>query len=234
MSVLNKRTTQWSGLALGLFTLLSSVVGGYSSPAEAAPYMTRARCFAAGSAGNMGRTMGARNASRIVNAVWARLGQTCNQVDRLAQILSETPLARPTTSGEFAACFYLGYTEQIYDTVDEIYGRCGTACFSAGAEIGKISAQGYCAASMAVGGLLDPGFIAQPPLPFCGSSLVMGCKAEYIYTATVAFPGCSSYTDGFFTETFDNTVRQDCYVPADIPIRDHGFLRLGSTTYSVN
>ena len=70
--------------------------------------------------------------------------------------------------------------------------------------------------------LLDPGFIAQPPLPFCGSALVMGCKSEYVYTATVAIPACAPYTEGWFTETFDNTVRQDCFVPYDIPIRVHG------------
>lgn len=216
----------------GALAGLMLIIGGITTEAEAAPYMTRSRCFAAGSAGNMGRTMGARNASRIVSAVWARLGNVCTQVDRLAQIISETPLARPTTGGEFAACFYLGYTEQIYDSVDQIYDRCGTACFSAGTAIGKISAQGYCAASLAVGGLLDPGFISQPPLPFCGSSLVMGCKAEYVYTATVGFPGCAAYTEGWFAETFDNTVRQDCYVPSDVPIRD-GFLRLGDQVYSV-
>jgi hypothetical protein len=185
--------------------------------------LTRNHCYVRGSAGDMGRQMGIRNGSRIVQAVWARLGQTCDKVDRLAQVISETPLARPVRGGEFAACFYLGYTDAIWNQLDGVYERCGIRCFNAGAEIGRISAEGYCAASAAVGGLYDPGFIAQPPLPFCGMNIVMGCKSEYISVATFEFPGCSAYTEGYFAETFDNSVRQDCFVPSDVPIRDGRF-----------
>jgi hypothetical protein len=122
--------------------------------------------------------------------------------------------------GDFAACFYQGYVDTLFEQLDDVYTRCGIACFNAGAEVGRISAQGYCAASLAIGGLMDPGFIAQPPLPFCGQNLVMGCKAEYVYVATQEFPGCHLFTRGFYEEIFDNSVRQDCYVPRDVPIRD--------------
>ncbi len=183
----------------------------------------RANCFAPGSAGNMGRMMGTRNAQRIVGAIWNRLGGTCDQLDRLAQIISETPVARPIRGGEFAACFYLGYTDELWAGIDRVYDSCGQACFNAGAEVGNISAQGYCAASLAVGGLDDPGFISQPPLPFCGASLVMGCKSEYVYVATQEYPGCNLFTQGFFANTFDNSVRQDCFVPTEVPIRPHGY-----------
>ncbi len=204
-----------------LALLLCCLIGAtYTNDAEAYGRLHRSDCFRPGTAANMGRQMGDRNARRLAKSVWARLGQTCNQVDRLAQIISETPLSRPYTGGEFAACFYLGYTEALYDELDLTYTRCGDKCFNAGSEMGKISAYGYCAASVAVGGLLDPGFIDQPPLPFCGQNLVMGCKASYVSVALFEFPGCSTYATGYFTETFDNSVRQDCYVPADVPIRD--------------
>jgi hypothetical protein len=193
-----------------------------AAPTEASAQLRRNDCFAPGTAAAMGRQMGVRNAARIVQAVWLRLGQTCNQVDRLAQIISETPLARPMRGGDFAACFFQGYTDTLWDQLDQTYTRCGDRCFNAGAEIGRISAEGYCAASLAVGGLLDPGFISQPPLPFCGENLVMGCKAEYVSVATSQFPGCYAFTAGGFSNTFDNSVRQDCFVPADVPIRDHG------------
>lgn len=216
-----------ASVLVALLGIVSSLSAICISQAEAALPIRRADCFTPGRAGAMGRQMGERNAARLANAVWMRLGQTCNNVDRLAQILSETPLARPYQGGEFAACFYLGYTEQLFNSLDDTYNRCGSACFTAGAEIGRISAQGYCAASLAVGGLYDPGFISQPPLPFCGSSLVMGCKSEYVAVASWEFPGCSMYTQGHFADTFDNTVRQDCYVPADVPIRDSFFDRFG-------
>ncbi len=205
---------------LALLTLVFEISIGLT-PAFAG--LTRNQCFVNGSAGNMGRLMGARNAQRLVGAVWSRLGSACNQVDRLAQIISDTPLARPMRGGEFAACFYLGYTDQLWDGLDNIYNQCGQACFSAGAEIGSISAQGYCAASLAVGGLTDPGFISQPPLPFCGLSIVLGCKSEYVSVAQFQYPGCSTFTDGWYAAIFDNSVRQDCFVPSDVPIRPNGF-----------
>lgn len=208
-----------SSLVLILFALVVSISAVCSGQAEAAqPYMRRSNCFSPGSAGNMGRQIGARNATRLTQMIWQRLGQTCNNVDRLGQIISEMPLGRPTQGGEFSACFYLGYMDAMYAAIDVAYDRCGVACFNAGAGIGKISAQAYCSASLAVGGLLDPGFISQPPLPFCGSALVMGCKSEYVFTAAYEFPGCQTYTDGYFSETFENNVRLDCYVPADVPI----------------
>lgn len=202
-----------SALAVSLSTLCSN-------PAEAAPSYRRSNCFRPGSAGNMGRQIGDRNAKRMTQMIWTRLGQTCNQIDRLSQIITEMPLQKPMQGGEFSACFYLGYMDAMYAAIDDTYDRCGVACFSAGVGIGNLSAQAYCAASMAIGGLLDPGFIPQPPLPFCGSSIVMGCKTEYVMTAAYKYPGCQGYTEGEFSDTFDNNVRFDCYVPADVPIRD--------------
>ncbi len=189
---------------------------------DANAVITRNDCFRRGTAGDMGRMMGVRNATRIVQAMWNRMGRLCTQVDRLAQIISDTPLARTASGGVFGACFYQGYVDTLWSQLDTVYNNCGVRCFSAGAEIGNLSAQGYCAASMAVGGLYDPGFISQPPLPFCGENLVMGCKSEYIAVATFEFPGCYAFTEGAFALTFDNTVRQDCFVPTDVPIRDHG------------
>jgi hypothetical protein len=195
-------------------------------PLEAEARITRNDCYRRGTAANMGRNMGIRNAGRIVQAMWQRLGRTCNQVDRLAMIISETPLARPMQGGEFAACFYQGYVDTLWSELDRIYDSCGTRCFSAGAEIGSISAQGYCAASLALGGLYDPGFISQPPLPFCGQNLVFGCKSEYVAVAQFEYPGCHVFTEGAFALTFENTVRQDCFVPSDVPIRDYGAFTL--------
>lgn len=207
----------------------ATLVSAAASPSAEA-FVRRANCFSYGSAGDRGRQMGTRNATRIVNAVWNKLGRSCSQLDRLAQIISETPLARPTLGGEFAACFFMGYTDALWDQLDLTYTRCGTLCFNAGSEVGRISSEGYCAASIAVGGLDDPGFIRQPPLPFCGENLVMGCKAEYVQHATFDVPGCFAYTTGQFGLIFDNSVRQDCFVPSDVPIRDSGYFGRNSSS----
>ncbi|HTL13222.1 MAG TPA: hypothetical protein VL588_12080, partial [Bdellovibrionota bacterium] len=130
------------------------------------------------------------------------------------------PLAQSTGGGIMGACFYMGYTDTLWQQVEAAYDRCGVRCFAAGSEIGQISAEGYCAASIAVGGLDDPGFIAQPPLPFCGENVALGCKSEYVSTAIYDIPSCARYTQGVFENTFENSVRQDCFVPADVPISD--------------
>jgi hypothetical protein len=188
--------------------------------ATARGIVTRQSCYGPG-AGNIGRSMGNRNAQRLFGAIWARLGQTCDKLDRLGEIISETPLAAPSMGGVFSACFYMGYTDTLWGQLAAAYDRCQVRCFNEGSDIGKISAEGYCAASIAVGGLYDPGFIAQPPLPFCGENLVFGCKSQYLQTATSEINGCFGYTTGGFTQTFENSIRQDCFVPSDVPIRDH-------------
>ncbi len=222
------RSTAVGAALAGLAGL--SVLSGIGVPnAEAhgttarSPRITRNACFVRGSAGDRGRQMGVRNAARLVQNAWARMGATCDQVDRLAQVISEVPLARPYTGGEFGACFYQGYVDTIWGQLEGVYTRCGNACFSAGVEVGNISAQGYCAASLAIDGLLDPGFISQPSLPFCGQNLVYGCRSEYVAVATREYPGCRLYTQGDYSETFDNFVRQDCFLPNDVPVRE-GFL----------
>lgn len=214
-------------ITLLVLTLIALVI---MNQAHAGTRVTRQSCQVRGSAGDRGRQMGERNSARIVEAMWSKLRRDCSQLERLTTIISDTPLGRPTQGGAAAACFYMGYTDGLWNKLDEIYDRCGQVCFGAGAEIGRISAEGYCAASIAVDGLLDPGFISQPPLPFCGETLVLGCKTEYISAATYEINGCYPYTVGHFEETFDNSVRQDCYVPTDIPIRDENLYRfLGLT-----
>lgn len=208
-----------------------TAVGAITEHAEAA-HMRRSVCFDRYSAGARGRQMGERNAKRLFDAVWNRLGRDCSQLDRLVSVIAETPLQPPASRGEMQACFYQGYVETLFNNLDAASMRCEDACFSAGSDIGSISAQGYCAASMAVGGLDDPGFIEQPALPICGFNVVLGCKSKYIQTAVYDIRGCRPFTEGYFYETFDNTVRQDCFVPSDVPVRDGfaAFLEANSST----
>jgi hypothetical protein len=218
----NKKT--FSTVVLSTLALTTLAV----SSVDAQAYFGRNDCFRPGAAGVRGRQMGVRNAARLFDAIWARLGRTCDQLDRLGQIISDTPLAQSPMGGAFSACFYQGYTDTLWDQLGAAYERCQVRCFGEGIEIGRMSAEGYCAASIAVGGLYDPGFIQQPPLPFCGENLVFGCKSEYVAAATYDIRGCQAYTSGAFAQTFDNSVRQDCFVPSDIPIRDRLTLLDGS------
>lgn len=208
---------------LPMLALVATLGAAALAPTSAEAHVTRASCRSYQDGALMGTNMGKRNAQRLISAVWNKLQRRCDQVDRLAQIISETPFQAPShNSGLFSACFYMGYTDTLWEQLGGIYDRCGEKCFRAGTEIGKISAEGYCYASIAVGGLDDPGFIAQPPLPFCGNEVAIGCKTEYVATATFDINACYPYTVGYYESTFENSVRQDCFVPADVPIVDGG------------
>ena len=220
---MNKKTLSIGTVLFSLATLSTAV----ATTANAG--LRRDECTRPGGAGVRGRQMGVRNSQRLFQAIWARLGRTCDKLDQLGTIISDTPLSQPMMGGAFAACFYQGYTDTLWDQLADAYDRCQVRCFAEGSDIGRISAEGYCAASIAVGGLDDPGFIAQPPLPFCGENLVLGCKSQYIQTASSEVRGCYNFTVGSFTQTFENSVRQDCFVPSDVPIRDRLTLLDGST-----
>jgi hypothetical protein len=209
--------------------LAATVSLALASTANAASNLHRDDCLSMARAGGRGRQMGVRNAQRLFNAIWSKMGRTCDKIDQLGTIIADTPLSRPMMGGEFAACFYQGYTDTLWNQLSDAYDRCQIRCFNAGTQVGQISAEGYCAASIAVGGLDDPGFIEQPPLPFCGENLVLGCKSQYIQSATSEIQGCYAYTTGSYETTFDDSVRQDCFVPSDVPIRDDLRMADGST-----
>lgn len=217
---MNSKKTVTSLVTLSL--CIGMGAASLTQTAHAEGHISRHECKSGAFESTMGHGMGRRNGGSLVRRVWQRLGGTCDKLDQLAQVISESPLAKPVRSGRFAACFYMGFVDTVWEEVEKIYDDCGNKCFDAGTQIGNISAQGYCAASIAVAGLLDPGFIAQPPLPFCGTNVVLGCKSEYVRVATSDYPGCYAYTEGSYREAFDNTVRQDCYVPTDVPIRTGG------------
>jgi len=185
--------------------------------------LRRQDCFNPQRAGFRGMQIGIRNASMIFDRMWRRVNFVCDDLERVAQIIADTQIRPPATGGEFAACFYVGYTDTLWSKLEQAYLGCSDACFSAGSAIGEISANAYCAASMSLGGLYDPGFIAQPSLRICGTEVVFGCKTAYLQTAISRTPGCFPYTSGAFTLTFENMIRQDCWVPEDVPIRGNPY-----------
>ena len=203
-----------------IFAAVGSLWFGWTENSQAQMLnLRRQDCFNPRRVGYRGMQIGIRNASMIFDRMWDRVGRVYDELDRVAQIIADTPIRPPSTGGEFAACFYVGYTDTLWSRLENAYLEGSRVCFSAGSAIGEISAQAYCAVSMALGGLSDPGFIAQPPLRMCGTEVVFGCKSAYLQYAMTRIPGCSTYTTGYFSATFENMIRQDCWVPEDVPIR---------------
>lgn len=103
------------------------------------------------------------------------------------------------------------YWRRVWARLAEMYRDCDMPCFDDGVAIGQMSAAGYCAASIAVGGLNSTGFTAQLPLPLCENSLFVGCQSGYQQTAAT-YPGCATYAQGSFEQIFNDSQSQDCHI----------------------
>lgn len=103
------------------------------------------------------------------------------------------------------------FWESMLDRLSEALKSCDVDCFESGEAIGQISAMGYCAASVEIGGLNGGGFLAQNSVPLCETAVFAGCQRGYQQGAR-EFPGCSVYMSGEFEETFAENLSQDCHV----------------------
>lgn len=110
------------------------------------------------------------------------------------------------------------FLQKVWDRAAEVFANCEKPCFDDGIAVGQISGAGYCAAAVGVGGILPPGFVLQPPLPTCDTSIFVGCQVGY-KNAVDAFPGCVNFTVREHERAFKDSVSQDCHLdPAEQPL----------------
>jgi len=168
-----------------------------------------------------------RSATNIVNAALRGLdcGQAADSLRRLSnQILSlqvsgpgRDPGGRPGDPGEEVRRKWREqvqspkFWKRVWNHMASAYQSCNRSCFDDGIAVGQISATAYCSASVALEGLPGPGYIEQPPLPVCETSIFTGCLKAYGDTAAET-AGCSAYTSGSFEGIFAEYQSQDCHL----------------------
>lgn len=103
------------------------------------------------------------------------------------------------------------FWSKVWNRMADAYRACDRGCFDDGKAVGEMSATGYCAASVAVEGLPGIGFMEQPPLPMCETSIHVGCVQSYQSTAA-SYPGCSVYSTGSYAGIFAEYTSQDCHL----------------------
>jgi hypothetical protein len=103
------------------------------------------------------------------------------------------------------------FWSKVWNRMADAYRSCNRGCFDDGVAVGKISATGYCSASLAVNGLLGPGYLEQPPLPVCETSIYAGCIRGYQETPA-SIPGCLEYTTQSYHSIFQEYISQDCHL----------------------
>jgi hypothetical protein len=104
------------------------------------------------------------------------------------------------------------FWNNVWSKVSDAYRFCNLGCFEDGVAVGILSGAGYCMAALGAEGLPGPGFLRQPPLPICESSIFVGCQQGYRQAANET-PGCSTYTTGSFEAVFRESISQDCHLP---------------------
>ncbi len=100
---------------------------------------------------------------------------------------------------------------RVWNRMADAYRSCDRGCFDDGVAVGQISATGYCSASVALNGLMGPGYLEQAPLPVCETAIRTGCIQSYQSTA-VAYDGCKPYTQDTFDSIFREYISQDCHL----------------------
>tara|TARA_Y100000590_G_scaffold449460_1_gene587596 strand:+ start:3050 stop:3460 length:411 start_codon:yes stop_codon:yes gene_type:complete len=100
------------------------------------------------------------------------------------------------------------YWLDLWERIADVYSECDIGCFEDGEIIGEISAMGFCAASVELGGLTSVGAIDQPRMPLCETSIFVGCEQKYQQTAQ-SFPGCNHYSK---EPIFQEYMSQDCHL----------------------
>lgn len=164
------------------------------------------------------------SAANIVNS--ALRGLDCSQAAESLRRVSNMVLsmaqtsAPPTVPGRPDADFKRAARERIrspkfwmrvWNRMADAYRSCDRGCFDDGVAVGQISATAYCSASVALDGLLGPGYIEQAPLPVCESAIRAGCIQSYQSTA-VSHTGCKRYTEDSFDSIFREYLSQDCHL----------------------
>ncbi len=103
------------------------------------------------------------------------------------------------------------FWQRLWDRLASAYRSCDRTCFDDGSAIGQLSGTAYCSASIGVGGLDSPGFLAQGALPICQTATFVGCQSGYQQAAS-SYPGCSTFTTGTYDATFKAFQSQDCHM----------------------
>jgi hypothetical protein len=172
--------------------------------------------------GNAVHDRNERSAVNIVNAALRGLdcGQASDSLRRLSnQVLSMQASGRNTSSlpSNDPRRVWREYVQspefwkKVWHHMAVAYQSCNRSCFDDGEAIGQISATAYCSASIVLDGLPGPGYIEQPPLPVCETSIFAGCLKAYDDTAA-ATPECRAYTSNSFEGIFAEYQSQDCHL----------------------
>ena len=134
--------------------------------------------------------------------------------DAATDITDAIPI--PPDAPETAQCHARGQFAGLLAELVELQELCGTTCITDGEFIGEVSAQLYCALSIALDGLGLAELFDRLATNACGELFQDACDITFLDVATDD-PLCLEYTLAPFEDVFDVAQNNQCAANPDVP-----------------
>jgi len=125
----------------------------------------------------------------------------------IAEIVDEVVI--PVGASEATQCHVLGQIAGLLAAIGDLQDDCTGLCIADGEFIGEISAQLYCALSIALDGLVPVEFFVRLATDTCGNLFQVSCDNAFESTA-VDDLACLPFTEDTFTEIFREVQNNQC------------------------
>lgn len=160
--------------------------------------------------------LGVRKGRNLADAAIARVGgldacEDLDALDALREIIAEVVdgIAVPVGATEAVQCHVAGQVAGLLAEIEELQEECGGICIADGDFIGEISAQLYCALSIALDGLVPVELFERLATDACGEAFQAACDAQFFETAATR-AACVPFTIAPFDDVFELTQNNQC------------------------
>jgi len=160
--------------------------------------------------------LGVRKGRNLADAAIARVGgldacEDLDALDALREIIAEVVdgIAVPVGATEAVQCHVAGQVAGLLAEIEELQEECGGICIADGDFIGEISAQLYCALSIALDGLVPVELFERLATDACGVLFQVSCDYTFEAVATSDLE-CLPFTEGPFTAVFREVQSNQC------------------------
>ena len=157
---------------------------------------------------------GKKLAAMIVKQAWLSVEQEPQRFDEMADAVRGSVSTAITNlqsqnPSDLVLCRAKGLSQGVCDSLGEIQDEVAGICLLDGEMWGELSADLYCALSIAFEGLDVVGLLPAAPVGLCGQSFEEGCEDTFA-DLTTGSDECFDYTTGAFSAVFAESQHNLC------------------------
>jgi hypothetical protein len=155
-----------------------------------------------------GRNLGASAVARVGGDDACGDLAALDELRELIQAITDG-IAIPAPVTDVTRCHVFGQIAGLIAAVEDLVDECGEICTEDGEFIGAVSAQLYCALSIALDGLVPVELFVRLATDTCGDLFQIACDDLFETTAVLDL-ACQPFTEGTFTEVFREVQNNQC------------------------